>query len=102
MMREAPAAIEARDLVKDFAVHYDYGSIKRMMLDIRALRRRETKIVRALKGIDLTVEQGETVALIDASHPVVHVEFRIGDPHRQAKMRAVMDRLRVGNRFRNR
>lgn len=41
------------------------------------------------------------MALIDASHPVVHVEFRIGDPHRQAKMRAVMDRLRVGNRFRN-
>ncbi|WP_227983957.1 hypothetical protein [Nocardia spumae] len=44
----------------------------------------------------------ETVALIDATHPVVHVEFRIGDPHRQAKMRAVMDRLRVGNRFGNR
>ncbi len=44
----------------------------------------------------------ETVALNDASHPVVHVEFRIGDPHRQAKVRAVMDRLRVGNRFGNR
>jgi ABC-type polysaccharide/polyol phosphate transport system ATPase subunit len=57
-------AIEARALVKDFVINYDYGSIKRMMLDIRALRRRERKVVHALRGIDLTVERGETVALI--------------------------------------
>jgi ABC-type polysaccharide/polyol phosphate transport system ATPase subunit len=57
-------AIEARTLVKDFIIHYDYGSIKRMMLDVRALRRRDTRTVHALRGIDLAVSPGETVALI--------------------------------------
>ncbi|MEV5652187.1 hypothetical protein AB0L57_28405 [Nocardia sp. NPDC052254] len=42
----------------------------------------------------------EFVARSGASHPVVHVEFRVGDPHRQAQVRAAMDRL--GNRFGNR
>lgn len=39
----------------------------------------------------------ETVALIDAPHPAVHVEFRAGDPERRARVRAVM--ARVGNRL---
>jgi ABC-type polysaccharide/polyol phosphate transport system ATPase subunit len=57
-------AIEARSLVKEFVVGFDYGSIKRMMLDVSFLRRKQKTVVHALRGIDLTVDQGETVALI--------------------------------------
>jgi homopolymeric O-antigen transport system ATP-binding protein len=57
-------AIEARSLVKEFTVGYDYGSIKRMVMDLNFLRRKQRKVVHALRGIDLTIEPGETVALI--------------------------------------
>jgi ABC-type polysaccharide/polyol phosphate transport system ATPase subunit len=63
-MSTALPAIEARALVKDFVVGYQHGSIKRMMLDVNFIRRRERRTVHALQGIDLTVSEGETVALI--------------------------------------
>lgn len=57
------SAIEIRDLHKSFVVqHRQSGTIKRAILNLFRSNPREIREV--LQGIDLTIERGETVALI--------------------------------------
>ena len=60
-LNTAKPIIEARGLVKEFVVSHHQGSLKRLMLSFGRTRRDRHA---ALKGIDLAVWAGETVALI--------------------------------------
>ena len=60
-MSEAPAAIEARGLRKEFTVGVRRTSLRRLLLSRGRVTR---KVVEALRGMDLTVPRGEALGLI--------------------------------------
>lgn len=56
-------AIVCRDLRKSFVVHHQiYGSFKQAAVNF--LKRRPTETIEVLRGLNLTVQRGETTALI--------------------------------------
>jgi lipopolysaccharide transport system ATP-binding protein len=60
-MMQALPIIEARDLHKEYHLTIHRGSIKGLVL---SGLRRERRVVRALNGIDLSIQHGESVALV--------------------------------------
>lgn len=53
--------VEARGLEKEFVLDVQHGSLKRLLF---SFRKRTPTVVRALRGVDLTIGAGEAVALL--------------------------------------
>lgn len=56
--------IEARELHKEFVVNLHHGSLKSLFLSRRRLGSEGRQVVHALRGIDVAVDAGESVALV--------------------------------------